>query len=198
MDGFIDKFAQRKNAQEMIRANAAAEAQENERLNAQVMYYEKAMQEMRKQNLVNMENAEKVKELLKICVTKIGEIQQSDVQHEKKYLEELTQEIEELLDQKFGQDLEDKLAGQKDAIDQMIADTEDFVHRENVKVYRNVQAVIQEELPKQTDELKNAIIDGTLELHVPKALLPVAIMTMFFILANLVISVLQFLNIQLF
>ena len=71
MDSFIDKFAQRRNAQEIIKANAAAEAQENERLNAKVSDYEKAMQEIRKLNLQNVENAEKVRDMLNMSLKKM-------------------------------------------------------------------------------------------------------------------------------
>ena len=60
MDNFIDKFAQRRNAQDMIRANAMAEAEERERIAAKLSEYELAMQELRRCNLQNLENAEKV------------------------------------------------------------------------------------------------------------------------------------------
>ena len=63
MDGFIDKFAQRKNAQEMIRANAMAEAEEKERMASRLSEYEQAIKEMRNCNLQIVENAEKVREL---------------------------------------------------------------------------------------------------------------------------------------
>ena len=54
MDNFMDKLAQRFNAQEMIRANAQAEAQELERLRQQVKAYDECMQEMRKLKLKNI------------------------------------------------------------------------------------------------------------------------------------------------
>ena len=40
MDNFVDKVSQRINAQEMIRANAQAEANEMQRLQEQVAQYE--------------------------------------------------------------------------------------------------------------------------------------------------------------
>ena len=40
MDNFMDKLAQKFNAQEMIKANSAAEAAENKRMQEQLAAYE--------------------------------------------------------------------------------------------------------------------------------------------------------------
>ena len=50
MDNFMDKLAQKFNAQEMIKANSQAEAAEMKKLQLQVAEYEKILQEMRKLN----------------------------------------------------------------------------------------------------------------------------------------------------
>lgn len=68
---------------------------------------------------------------------------------------------------------------------------EDFLHTDNVKVYRNVQAAMIEELEKQTSELKDEqqkISKGN------KILLPFIIITMVLSLANLAIIVTQILG----
>ena len=65
MDTFIDKLASKFNAQEMIRANAAAEARENERLEKEVDAYKQCLQEMREINLQNVATADEVAELVK-------------------------------------------------------------------------------------------------------------------------------------
>ena len=57
MDTFIDKLAQRRNAQEMIRANMTAEAVKMEQLQNQMQAYDGLMQEIRKVNLKTAENA---------------------------------------------------------------------------------------------------------------------------------------------
>lgn len=64
MDGFMDKIAQKLGAQEAIRANAAADAAQIERLEAQVKEYDACIKEMRKLNLRNAENEQKLKEML--------------------------------------------------------------------------------------------------------------------------------------
>ena len=38
-------------------------------------------------------------------------------------------------------------------MEELFRQSDDFVHKENVKVYRNVQAVVVEELEKQTQAL---------------------------------------------
>ena len=67
MDNFMDKISQKLNSQDMIRANAAADAAEMENLENQVAVfkeqiekYDDCLQEMRKLNLKNMESAQGV------------------------------------------------------------------------------------------------------------------------------------------
>ena len=48
------------------------------------------------------------------------------------------------------------LAAQTENLREMQRQADDFNHKENVKVYRNVQAVVVEEVKKQTEELKKA------------------------------------------
>ena len=47
MDTFIDKLAQKRNAQEMIRANSAAEAARMEQMQNQLKAYDEIMPELR-------------------------------------------------------------------------------------------------------------------------------------------------------
>ena len=44
-------------------------------------------------------------------------------------------------------------AENKKALEEMFRQSDDFVHKENVKVYRNVQAVVVDELKNQTEGL---------------------------------------------
>lgn len=112
MDNFIDKLAQKFSAQDMIRANLAAEAKETRKLREKMESYEALLQEMRQINLKNMESAERVNTLL-----------QDGAGADREYMQELFAKADEKL------------------------------HAENVKVYRNVQAAIQEGLEGQTKTL---------------------------------------------
>lgn len=64
MDNFIDKLAQKFNAQELIKANSQAEAAELKRLEQQIAEYEKILQDMRKLNYKNAEISDKIEEII--------------------------------------------------------------------------------------------------------------------------------------
>ena len=95
MDTFMDKIAQKFNAQEMIKANAEAEEKELKRLKAQLSEYDARIQEISKLNLKNLEIADQLKAMM-------------------------------------------------DGNAEKDAQTVENVHKECVKVYRNVQAVVDQ------------------------------------------------------
>lgn len=169
MDTFIDKLAQKRNAQEMIRANMTAEAAKMEQLQNQMKAYDGLMQEIRQVNLKTAENAAEVRNALKECMDRLETIQPDEGQPEA-YGEALT-EIRKLLEEKFIQ-------------------SDDFMHKENVRVYRNVQAAFVEELNKQTEELKNSQpVDKS-----GKVLVPISILILVGVIADIVLQVLSLLN----
>lgn len=135
MDTFIDKLAQKKNAQEMIRANAAAEAAKMEQMQKQMKTYDELMQEIRRVNIKTAENVDNVRDVLAQCMEKL-----------------------EVLETESGQaaDVEEQLTGIKSLLEERLAQSEEFMHRENVKVYRNVQAAFTEELEKQKQASKDS------------------------------------------
>lgn len=177
MDNFIDKLAQKFTAGEVIRANQAAEEQELRRLRQQVAEYENCLQEMRKLQLLNTETAESMKQL-QACNTEAAEsmrqLQACNAETaeslkqllEKSYadLDRLTREsldkITQLtvVNQDKGREEElDRLLKTLEANQKEIADwfkrADDFLHKENVKVYRNVQAVVVEENKAKTEAI---------------------------------------------
>lgn len=161
MDNFIDKLAQKFTAQEMIKANSQAEAEEMKRLQLQISEYERILQEMRKLNYRNTEISEKLDSMIG---DNAGEIQ-SMKEDERKLLailqdltDEQTRNREAELERKEEERIEKEraLAEKKEAdikamselLDTRFERSEDFVHKENVKVYRNVQAVVVDELKR--------------------------------------------------
>lgn len=134
MDTFIDKLAQKRNAQEMIRANMTAEAVQMEQMQNQMKAYDELMQEIRQVNLKTAQNASEVQDALKECMDKLQEMQEAGGTEAAD--EAALVRMKELLEEKFGQ-------------------SDDFLHKENVKVYRNVQAAVIEELNKQTAVLND-------------------------------------------
>lgn len=248
MDMFMDKLAQKLNAQEIIKANTTAEIEELDKLRSRVAEYNECLDKL--QRLVNEgadgikrasgENVAEINRLVEASLAKIREIQQDASGLEKlgKQLEsvsgqfgpmggqlenansrlesmggqlgnmsvqldsvngqlgnlnaeisdkvgELSRQLEEKLQEKPGSKLEEKFA---------IAD--ENVHKECVKVYRNVQAVVMEESGKQNETL--AEISG--KLNVTKGrlgiVLGISIAALVFSLAGAVLQLLNMLGIS--
>ncbi|MGN1331636.1 MAG: hypothetical protein ACI4V0_02585 [Lachnospiraceae bacterium] len=163
MDNFIDKLAQKFTAGEVIRANQAAEEQELRRLRQQVAEYENCLQEMRKLQLHNTETAESMKQL-QLRNTETAESLKQLLEKSYADLDRLTREsldkITQLtvVNQDKGREEElDRLLKALEANQKEIADwfkrADDFLHKENVKVYRNVQAVVVEENKAKTEAI---------------------------------------------
>lgn len=149
MDNFMDKIAQRISSQEVIRANAQAEALQMKRLQAQFETYEELLKEMQQLNQKNTALADTAKSLMDTCKERLEQETQEEAEEEvieaqEKLLEEVRLSAEEL---------KQTIAGNAAKTEELLEQSQEFVHKENVKVYRNVQAVIVEELKNQTQEL---------------------------------------------
>lgn len=148
MDNFIDRLSQKFTASDVIRANQEAEKQELKRLQIQVDGYENCLQEMRKLQFRNMETAEGLKQLVEenrqafevLTRESLEKVSQVSDHHERKngWFE---QEIEKLLN---------VMEENQKTIGEWFQQADEFLHRENVKVYRNVQAVVVEESKAKT------------------------------------------------
>ncbi len=238
MDTFIDKLASKFNAQEMIRANSAAEARENERLQKEVEAYKQCLQEMRQISLQNTSTADEIAELVKTSMDKIAAIQaesgkSDDVilamqNNSNAVMNAMKNNSDETLDavksnsemmlntmrsslqanadavmgkmdsssEKILAELQAGNDGFKDALkNEILAEIkkelkgqEENVHKECVKVYRNVQAVITEETEKQTDAIIAAQSKGGKKAT---AALVCGILAMSFAALGLIVSVLD-------
>lgn len=214
MDNFMDQMIQRFNSQDMIRANAAADAAELESLEKQMTLfreqmnkYDTCLQEMRRLSAQSMENAQGVRQLADsageqlgktaeqveaVSVSKINETSQLSIEGINKTVDEGLAKIAEI------QESSGNLEGITEAMtellskqEEMFRGLEDYLHTDNVKVYRNVQASMIEELEKQTTELKAAQEKAAKS---GKVLLPFMIVTMIFTIANLIIMVARILG----
>lgn len=161
MDNFMDKLAQKFNAQEVIKANSQAEAAEMKKLQLQVAEYEKILQEMRKLNYKNSELSDKIDGLVGENANKIQGLQEEETKLLsvlRNLTDEQTRMREEELARKEAERVEEtkKTEEQKQQLvelEERFKQSNDFVHKENVKVYRNVQAVVVDELKNQTEAL---------------------------------------------
>ncbi len=188
MDNFMDKLAQKWNASELIKANSAAEAMELRRLQEQVAEYEAILQEMRKLNLKNAELTESSRELVNHGVGEIKKLL-SDTKKDNN-IEETLAKMEEQLQQL--QALLSNQSEQKEIADIIAAKTEEFVHKENIKVYRNVQAVVVDNLKLQTEELKQENEKFSKKI---KGVKPLLIVTLLLLIGNIALGVVQMLGI---
>lgn len=214
MDNFMDKIAQKLNSQELIRANAAADAAELENLEKQLAIFKEQMekyddciQEMRKLNLKNIESAQGVQNLADQANEKlgqtVGEVEAESVSRIKQTSEvsiaginqALSESLAKIAEIKENSDnleqITENMSGLQDKLEELFRNLEDFLHTDNVKVYRNVQASVVEELEKQTSELKETV-ERTASRN--KVLLPFVIITMIISIANMAITVARIFN----
>lgn len=180
--------------------------------------YDDCLQEMRKLNLKNIESAQGVQQLADVAGEKIGkaveEIESTSVSKIQQTSDASIAGIKETSDvsiaginQTVAEGLA-KIAEIKENADNLEAITEtmselqsklensfknmeDFLHTDNVKVYRNVQAAMIEELEKQTAEIKEAQEKAT-KSH--KIIMPFVTITMILTLANLGIAIARILG----
>lgn len=142
MDTFIDRLAQKKSAQEMIRANSAAEAAKMEQMQKQLQAYDELMQEIRRVNIKTAENVENMRGLLAQYMDKLENFKTEE--HGNENVEEQLAAVKSLL--------EEQIASVKALLEERLTQTEGIVHKENVKVYRNVQAAFTEEMEKKNQQ----------------------------------------------
>lgn len=165
MDNFIDKLAQKFIAGEVIKANSVAEERELKRLREQVQEYEKCLQEMRKLQMANTQSAGQLQELMKKAEEHFGQLEkesreklqqwQMSGEENNKDSIEILKRMEEVLGeskQEVNQLLSNIEELQKD-LENRFRQSDDYLHKENVKVYRNVQAVVVEEVTKKSEAI---------------------------------------------
>lgn len=156
----MDKLMQKRNAQGMIEANSAADAAKMEMLKRQVAEYEMLLQEMRKVNVKTAENTEQMQKALQAGFQKIEEFQTDNSAQA------------------------DAQAATEEFLTQMQKQMEESVHKECVKVYRNVQASMAEEMNKQTSALAAKQQENDKK---QKMVMPVAVITMLLVAADILI-----------
>lgn len=234
MDTFMDKLASRLNAQEMIRANAAAEAKENERLHKEVEVYKQCLEKMREISQQNVTMGDDVSKLVRASMDKIAQIQAESGKSEdvlvamqdnsnavmssvKSSSDAVMSSVKSSSDvvvaavKANSDSVMNAISGSSDKIMEMLgAGNDEFkaaliselvvemkkelkvqeenVHKECVKVYRNVQAVVTDENDKQT----KLIIDNQSKMKKKAtAALVCGILAMSFAAAGLVVSLLD-------
>ena len=229
MDMFMDKLAQKLNAQEIIRANTTAEIEELDKLRSRVAEYNECLDKLQK--LVNEgadgiksasgENVAEINRLVEASLAKIREIQQDASGLEKlsgqldsangqlgnmsEQLENVNSQLKSVSGELSGKvdllsrQLEEKNQEKpEDRLEEKFAVAVENVHKECVKVYRNVQAVVMEESGKQGETLTE--ISGKLNTMRSRLgiVLGISVAALVFSLAGAVLQLLDLMGIGLF
>ncbi len=183
MDTFMDKLAHKLTAQEMIKANTAADTEEMNRLKAQVKEYNDCLQEMK---LVCHELQTYSQELRALNTQMDGVFDEAIRPQVDRLVSESMRKLQEF--QAATPDNSDL----KQFVEEKITASSENVHKECVKVYRNVQAVVVEEGNKQTEAVNVAIarVKGKLS-----AVLGISIAALIAALGSIAFQVLTYLNI---
>lgn len=174
MDTFMDKLAQKFNAQDMIKANSAAEAAENAHLKDRLKGFEECLGKLQKMleegsfSPKNDENGkesceetlktlreemEKLQKEINSAIAQNHEENQTAIGNCKNAIDALGNKLEEMT----GSSSETELKEIKETVNERGNQIQDEVHKECVKVYRNVQAVILEESEKQQNTVEEKL-----------------------------------------
>ena len=214
MDMFMDKLAQKLTAQEIIKANTTAEAEDLNRLRNQIDEYDRCLAKLKQ---LLEESADKLKgnsdqneQLQKLLAERLGNVEANlgerfgnvdtilgerlggmdavlgqrlgDMNNALEQrlgdmnsaleqrlgdmnsaLEQRFSDLDQSMDAKLGQ-LDSKIdEGEDTQLEEKLLSITESVHKECVKVYRNVQAVIVEEGSKQS-ELLNGVTSSAQRL----------------------------------
>ena len=215
MDNFIDRLAQKFIAGEVIRANSAAEEREMKKLREQVAEYERCLQEMRKIQLTNtqsaqnlhdmmVENADGIRKLTQESLGKLANVQlEADAQNAdaKKAVDAAATAMAKMEEQvlkmqetvaSLSEDLNKNQTEMKECFEK----ADDFLHKENVKVYRNVQAVVVEEVGNKAQEIIKASEEAASKASKP--VLVFAVLGFIVAAASLVFQIFEYMGIPLF
>ena len=215
MDNFIDRLAQKFIAGEVIRANSAAEEREMKKLREQVAEYERCLQEMRKIQLTNtqsaqnlhdmmVENADGIRKLTQESLGKLANVQlEANAQNAdaKKAVDAAATAMAKMEEQvlkmqetvaSLSEDLNKNQAEMKECFEK----ADDFLHKENVKVYRNVQAVVVEEVGNKAQEIIKASEEAASKASKP--VLVFAVLGFIVAAASLVFQIFEYMGIPLF
>lgn len=215
MDMFMDKLAQKLTAQEIIRANTAADTEELNRLRNQIAEYNDCLTKL--QELID-EGTEKFQAfqaegfeqdgLIEDNISKLSAALRQDVSELTERLEGLDKKLstsngpvldaltglEESLQEKL-QQFDSKLGEQADGqLTEKLNAVDENVHKECVKVYRNVQAVILAESEKQREAISNSISGATGIGKKVRAVLTVSVLALIISILGTALQILGMLN----
>lgn len=178
MDTFMDKLAQKLTAQEIIKANAAAETEELNQLRSQVKEYNACMLQLQEigkglnRNQEQLESmlqdtfAQQVERLVEKGLTRLDGAQVNGEEVDRLVQESIVKIQQMQQDTWMLEELKQQLEELKSRQEESLGSVKEDVHKECVKVYRNVQAAVVEENGKQNEAIKKCIDTVQVKLNV--------------------------------
>lgn len=187
MDNFMEKITHKFTASDMIKANSQADAaqidaqrEQLQLFNAQMEKVDTALTDIRQVNMQNLESAAEVKNLAKASVDRVGEavknVESESVNRIKETADKsradmdtaversttainraVSEGLAKLAEVQSGNGMMDEMSSKIDEMGRELENFKEYIHSEDVKIYRNVQASFVEELSAQTGELKSRI-----------------------------------------
>lgn len=162
-------------ADDMIRANEEAQAVEVDALKETVQAYQKQLEELKelynKNSALNdemrqmsLETTKGVQDVMKASAQALAENNNALRNVDFAKMQAESSEQLESKTKELGEQLTVSLAETQQKLADLMQQSDDFAHKENVRVYRNVQAATEQLLKKQTEELKERLA----ELEKPK------------------------------
>lgn len=161
MDNYMDAFASNGNSDELIKVNSLAEAKEMEETRKQVSDYEDLLNQLRNLNFKCVETQEATSQLVAASIEKIEEIRDNgtadpSIKEKLDAIYEKLSQIESVnCNTGTGAGNAENVVSEasKEGNPGDFSNLENFIHKENVRVYRNVQASVIDELKLQTEAL---------------------------------------------
>lgn len=153
MDMFTDSLSRHWGSREMINANRQAEAEEMRRMQEEMEEYRRILDDMK---VMTANNAELAERMVKIAdsMSLVSPSEAAPAEVDTTALKaELSAELQTILATQLGS-MEERLKAMEESMGTRFTQSEENNHRENVKVFRNVQAVVVDELKAQTTELE--------------------------------------------
>lgn len=204
MDMFTDKLSQKLTAQEMIKANTAADLEELSKLRNQAAEYSECLSKMKAlidEGYVNLSklretsegNSLVLKQELESFQAFLGELKEQFGMMDKSVawqLECLLKALGEKMDRLYSQ-IEVQTSTQ---LAERMGSVEESLHKECVKVYRNVQAAMAEEIGKQGEAMAEAKAGVTSVKGKVRAVFVISVFTMIFTAAGVILQILAHMN----
>ncbi|MBR5422353.1 MAG: hypothetical protein IK115_14530 [Lachnospiraceae bacterium] len=161
MDNFMDKLAEKYNAQDMIRANSQAESAQLQNLQDQVEAYEAVLQEMRKLNYRNTELTEKMYALVDESIEKVRtlQIEAEGGANTEQVSREMTDAVKNTVSEALSSMDSTMVQSLKDTVQNMLTEPAAEIRQSSEEVKNSASAVqsTADDMRNGVDELKENI-----------------------------------------